>query len=165
RVGALQYEIAEVRVPPDLKEPLVVVLQPAGGIEVRLRTQPGTPADAVRVRITAETGEIFVGKMDSGDDRISFAAGATESQGGAWGGDHSEFSYLPDAGGRVVIAGVRPRIPVTVSAVDRSERIVLATSVLTLQPAEWRTVDLEVAGTPWTLRGTVRGPGRKPIAR
>jgi hypothetical protein len=157
-VGALKYDIARVLIPAPLPDPLSVVLEPNAGIEVHVsaKVQP-------KVRVECEADQPFSRDDDeTGNDPIHMAAGASGYESASFGGGDSEVSFLCSPENRVVIVGLKPGVPLTVSAIDSLDQTQASSSV-TLARGEWKTVELAVTKVPRTIRGRVRDSSGQPL--
>jgi hypothetical protein len=162
--GALRYAVSEVEIPPTPPDPLLVVLEHASGLEVRIFAAEGAVHPTVRVRISSEVEQLFPGAGNpTGNDPIHMHAGGSSNEMGTWGPEGSEFTFSPGPEGRYVVAGLRTGVPLKVDAIDGTHQA-LAGATVTLAPGEWKPIELKISKTPRSLRGRVRDPAGKPIA-
>lgn len=164
-VGKLEYEVAEVQVPPEsAPEPLPIVLGRSTGLEIRITASAGLLHPSVRARVWTEHEKLFTTEQTfEGNDPIVIALGGSKSETGTHDSQGSIYWFPPARDGRYVIAGLQPAVPITVDAIDAS-RLALARNVVTLAPGEWKTIDLTVTKTARSLRGRVRDAEGKPLA-
>jgi hypothetical protein len=175
-VGALKHEVRRVPIPAGNPESLDVVLEPATGLEIRVSYGGKPRSDSLRVMVASGGSPVFGAAVAEVDEpppgvpplpppgpipgTIARRVGATphvrtSSDGG--------FLFEPGPDGRVVLTGVRPGVTLGISAVDGLGQAISSTEV-TMQPREWKTVELRVTRTPRSLRGRVRDGGGAPVA-
>ena len=142
---------------------LRVVLQPAAGLEIQVRTPEGTPADVVRVRVSAKISRLWSAGEGVGPHAITIAAGATKTSYGSSGPLGVVFWFPVPADGRVVASGLKPGVPITIGVFDQLDHELAGTTV-TLAAGEWRTVELRVTQPARTLKGRVRDAAGRPVA-
>jgi len=149
-VGALRHAPQVFTVQPGVAPE--VVLERLAALEVTLH---GVAADGARLRLTADGVPYVWDDFDGmaaeslaqyrehiAPARAQFELGASEPDKVRLGGHQLGFDARVD--GRFLLVGLRPRLALTLEALDGEERVLAARSV-SLEPGEWARVELELA--------------------
>jgi len=118
--------------------PSDVVLEPLALLEVRLR---GAISAQARLRVTAERSPfVWTDEGEAAQEQVQL--GASDPTRVRLGGRQLDFDARDD--GRFVLVGLRARELLQIEAQDENGRV-LATRSVSLEPAEWASVELELA--------------------
>jgi hypothetical protein len=153
-VVAVGYYSSQVEVPDSVTTPLLVVLDKGTSLKVRLTSPTGEVPRGVNVYLN---GKNSLFRDESGRmERAAAKAGATSYLLAMSGGrDGATYNYRPDKKGEVLLTGLRPGIPLTLSGRGQDGGTVVEETI-TLEPGEDREIELSVNEAPRTLMGVVQ---------
>jgi hypothetical protein len=163
-VACVGYRTAAFALPAEPGPPLVVALERGTRLELVVRAPDGIRPGDLRVRVASpeppfESGRSWVqSPLERSVGLGRFLDGDESASGGGW----AWFGL--DASGRLVLSGLRPHVPLGVSAESNFGTVLYEAEAFSLEEGEHRLVEIEIASGARTLAGRVVDAGGGPLA-
>jgi len=167
-VHALGYQSKTVSLPVELPAPIELVLERTSRLEVRLLLKSGDPAPGLKIRFSAKQPP-FLGADPTLPDPMQAELGASENESGHvkmrqdGSLDFLLFTMAANAQGRVLLTGIRPRVPLDLDVQDAMGHSLAQVNGVSVPKGDIKKIEIKVPGRPREFQGRVIDSRGNPI--